>query len=115
MTRGDRAISWIEEFCVVPFGFDKGQHARLTEEERETLRRIFDGDDAPEVTGPLAAYLALFHVAGPRDLTAHVSAIPLSADVFSTWNATSPDLRAVLKRDGAAVVCPELGTGWLAA
>ena len=31
MTCGDKAILWIEEFCVVPFGFDKGQHVRLTE------------------------------------------------------------------------------------
>jgi hypothetical protein len=110
MTRGDKAIFWIEEFCVVPFGFAKGQHVRLTEEQREIVHRVFDGDDAPEVTGPLAAYLALFHISGPRDLAGHVSAIPLSADVFSTWNAVGADLRAVLKRDGESIVCPELRT-----
>jgi hypothetical protein len=115
MSPGQKAAHWIENFCVYPHGFGKGQHVRLTEEQREALRRIFDSDNAPEVTGPLAAYLALFHIAGPRDLAARVSAIPLSADVFSTWNATGPDLRAVLKRDGAAIVCPELGTRWLAA
>jgi hypothetical protein len=110
MTSGDKAIRWIEAFCVVPFGFDKGQHVRLTTEQKEIVHQIFDSDDAPEVAGPLAAYLALFHVAGPRDLAAHVFGLPISADVFSTWNAVGADLRAVLKRDGGCVVCPELGT-----
>ena len=67
------------------------------------MRAVFDSDESPEVTGPLAAYLALFHVAGPRDLAAHVSAIPLNAEFFSAWNATGPDLRSVLKPDGGHV------------
>ena len=37
------------------------------------------------------------------------------ADIFTLWNAVGPELRAVLKRDGAAVVCPELGTRYPAA
>jgi hypothetical protein len=110
MTPGQKAIRWIENYCVVPFGFDKGQHVRLTIEQREIVHKVFDTDESPEVAGPLAAYLALFHIAGPRDLAAHVSALPLSADSFTTWNAVGPDLRAVVKRDGEAIVCPELGT-----
>ena len=74
------------------------------------MREVFDTDKASEVTGPLAAYLALFHIAGPRDLAAHVSVLPLSADTFTTWNAVGPDLRAVVKRDGERIMCPELGT-----
>ena len=110
MTRGDKVIFWVEKFCVVPFGFDRGQHVRLSVEQKETVRAVFDSDDAPEITKPLSAYLALFCVAGPGDLAAHVFAIPFNADVFSTWNATGPDLRAVLKREGGDIVCPELGT-----
>jgi len=111
MTRGDKAIRWIEDYCVVPFGFDRGQRARLTTEQKEILHRIFDRDESPgEISAPLSAYLALFHVAGPRELAAHVSALPLSADTFTTWNAVGPDLRAVVKRDGERIVCPELGT-----
>jgi hypothetical protein len=110
MTPGQKAIRWIENYCVVPFGFDKGQHVRLTIEQREIVHKVFDTDESPEVTGPLAAYLALFHIAGPRELAAHVSTLPLSADSFTTWNAVGPDLRAVVKRDGEAIVCPELGT-----
>jgi hypothetical protein len=110
MTHGDKAIRWIEHFCIYPHGFNKGQFAVLTTEQKEILHKVFDTDNTPEVTGPLAAYLALFHIAGPRGLAAHVSAIPLSADTFTTWNAVGPGLRAVMTRDGEYIVCPELGT-----
>ncbi|MGA7005032.1 MAG: hypothetical protein WBZ28_24115 [Pseudolabrys sp.] len=110
MTRGDKAVRWIENFCIYPHGFNKGQFVVLTTEQKEIVRAVFDTDNASEVTGPLAAYLALFHIAGPRDLAAHVSVLPLSADTFTTWNAVGPDLRAVVKRDGERIVCPELGT-----
>lgn len=114
-TPGQKAARWIETFCIYPNGFNKGQFVVLTTEQRETVLRVFDSDDAPEVRGPLAAYLALFHVAGPRDLAAHVSQIPINADFFSVWNATGPDLKSVLKPDGGYIVCPELGTRYLAA
>jgi hypothetical protein len=110
MTPTQKAIRWIEHFCIYPHGFSKGQFVVLTTEQKQILHRVFDTNDAPEVTGPLAAYLALFHVAGPRDLAAHVSAIPLNADFFSVWNATGPDLKSVLKPDGDHITCPELGT-----
>ena len=81
----------------------------LTEQQRRAAPG-FDTDESPEVTGPLAAYLALFYIAGPRDLAAHVSAIPLGADVFSTWAATGPDLKSVVRLDGEQIICSELGT-----
>ena len=37
MTRGDKAIRWIENFCVYPHGFNKGQHVVLTEEQARNL------------------------------------------------------------------------------
>ena len=111
MTPGQKAARWIEQFCLTPSGFDRGQRVRLTTEQKEILHRIFDTDESSgEISAPLSAYLALFHVAGPRDLAAYVSPIPLNADCFTTWNAVGPDLRAVVKRDGEAIVCPELGT-----
>ena len=33
----------------------------------------------------------------------------------TTWAATGPRLREVLKRTGEIIVCPELGTRWPAA
>jgi hypothetical protein len=66
------------------------------------------------VTGPLAAYLALLHVCGPEALEREF--VPeIDADIFSVWNATGPDLKAVLKREGGRIVCPELGTRYPAA
>jgi hypothetical protein len=61
------------------------------------------------------SYLALLTLAGPRDLAAHVSAIPLNADFFSVWNAAGPGLKEVIERDGDRILCPELGTRYPAA
>ena len=110
MTRGDKAIRWIEQFCVYPHGFSKGQHVVLTEEQCETLRRVFDADESPEVTGPLAPYLALLVVAGPRALAERITGIELDADVFTTWAATGPDLKSVLHVERGTIVCKELQT-----
>ena len=114
MTRGDKVIFWVEEFCVVPFGVDRGPTRSIVSRAKRNRCAVFDSDDAPEITKPLSAYLALFCVAGPRNLAARVSAIPISADIFSTCNATGPDLHAVLKREGDDIVCPELGTHFCA-
>jgi hypothetical protein len=111
-SRGIRAISWIENFCVAPSGPERGQRARLTHAQRETVRMIYDHPDGPQhlpVTGSLAAYLALLHVCGPEALQ-HDFRPDVAPDIFTVWGSVGPDLRAVLKRDGAGVICPELGT-----
>jgi hypothetical protein len=97
-TRGERAIRWIEAYCLVPSGLDKGQHVRLTLAQRDIVRHIYDGIEAVPVTGPLAAYLALMHVCGPEALQKEFRP-ELSADIFTVWGAVGPDLRAVLKRE----------------
>ena len=110
-TPGKKAANWIENFCVVPIGFDKGQHVRLTTEQKEILRKLFDTDESPaEITAPLSRYLALLVVAGPRALAERLTGIELSADVFTTWAATGPALKSVLRIDGATIVCQELQT-----
>jgi hypothetical protein len=110
-TPGKKAANWIENFCVVPAGFDKGQHVRLSVEQRETVRRIFDTDESPgEITAPLSGYLALIVVAAPRALAERLPAIELGADIFTTWAATGPALKSVLRVDGGVIVCQELQT-----
>ena len=111
-TLSQKAANWIEKFCVYPFGFDRGQHVRLTVEQREILSKLFDTDDEPpsDMTQPLASYLALLVVAGPRPLADCMTGINLDADVFSTWAATGPALKSVLKCDGGQIVCQELHT-----
>ena len=39
-TRGERAICWIEVYCLVPNGLDRGQHVRLTPAQRDIVREI---------------------------------------------------------------------------
>ena len=65
LSRGDKNIRWIEIYCTFPSGPEKGQHARLSIEQRATVRRMYDNPDGQRdapITGPLAAYLALLHV-----------------------------------------------------
>jgi hypothetical protein len=109
--RVKRNIRWIEKFCVVPSGPYKGQRVRLTPAQCDTVREIYDCQDSSRrsVTGPLAAYLALLHVCGPEALQ-HDFRPDVKPDIFTVWNSVGPDLKAVLKRDGQCVVCPELGT-----
>src|SRR5262245_52530592 len=116
LSRGRRAILWIENFCLVPDGSDRGKRVRLTPAQRDTIRQIYDNPhlEAVPISGPLAAFIALLHLCGPEALRRDFQP-ELRADFFTVWNATGPDLRAVLKRDGASVVCPDLGTRWLAA
>lgn len=115
-TRGDRNIHWIEKYCVLPHGPERGQRVRLTAAQQDTVRRIYDepGSPQPDISGPLAAYLALLHTCGHEALQSEF--LPkVEADVFTTWAATSPDLKAVLKRDSDAIVCPQLHTRYPAA
>ena len=105
MTPGQKAARWIETFCIYPNGFNKGQFVVLTTEQRETVLRVFDSDDAPEVRGPLAAYLALFHVAGPRDLAVEqrhaMSARDRVLDLFGSGEAGAAQNENVERRRGA--------------
>ena len=41
MAPGEKAAAWIEAYCVYPFGFDRGQHIRLTTEQKEIVRKLF--------------------------------------------------------------------------
>jgi hypothetical protein len=41
-TRGDRAIRWIQAYCLVPDGPQKGEHVKLTQAERFEILRIYN-------------------------------------------------------------------------
>jgi hypothetical protein len=110
LTRSERAVRWIEKYCVVPSGVERGQHVRLTPAQRDAIRAIYDAQNISEVVGEqLAAYLALLHVCGPEALQKEFRP-DVSPDIFTVWNSIGPDLKAVLRRDGEHIVCPELGT-----
>jgi hypothetical protein len=107
---GERYIAWIENYCVKPAaGPERGQRVKLTDAQKELVRRIYDQGDNLEVTGPLAAYLALLSICGPPAVR---PAQPgrFATDVFTAWAPTGPRLKEVLRRDGESIVCPQLGT-----
>ena len=64
-TRSERVIWWVRHFCIVPDGPNRGQPAMLLPEQEAQVRRIHDRGKDGTVAAPLAAYLALLHVAGP--------------------------------------------------
>jgi hypothetical protein len=118
LTRGDSAIMWIEKFCVYPNGAERGQHVSLRQGQKEIVRRAYDrpnGLVGSRICGHLAAYMALLHVCGPEALRNDDPGPQFYTDSLQVWAATSPDLKEVLKRDGEAIVCPELGTRYPAA
>ncbi len=47
-TRGDLVAEWIEDYCVVPSGPDRGKRVRLTEAELYAVRRFYDCPDGPQ-------------------------------------------------------------------
>ena len=102
-SRGDLNIERVEQYCLYPSGLERGQRVRLSMEQRDTGRRIYDRGAQLTLTGPLVAYLALPHVCGPEAVAGHndaVVSIKPAVDIFMTWNATGPQLKEVLKRDG---------------
>lgn len=116
-TRAEHNANWIEKYCHVPSGPTKGDHVRLTKEQKKTLADIYDGDGAPRaipVTGEMGAYLALLHTVGREAPQGNeeADALPqIDVDVWTLWHATSPRLQEFVERDGSgAVICPGLGT-----
>jgi hypothetical protein len=112
-TRGDECIRWIEKYCVYPNGPGRGRYVRLTEVERDELRRIYNNPNGisadASISGLLAAYVALFHVCGPV-APDHAPSPWLDTNHFTVWSATGPELRDVLTHEGERIVCPQLGT-----
>jgi hypothetical protein len=113
--RGAHAIYWIEEYCVVPSGPDKGKPVHLTMQEQHVVRYIYDRLENSRleqpIGGPVGAYLALLHTCGPEAKQQRFRP-PIDVDLFTTWNAAGPHLREVLKREGEHILCPQLDTSY---
>lgn len=76
MTRGDRAIAWIEEYCRVPSGASTGKLVSLLPFQKDFLKRVYDN---PRKTRrailsigrkngktAICAFLMLLHLVGPE-------------------------------------------------
>jgi hypothetical protein len=90
--RSERVIWWVRHYCVVPDGPTRGQQVLLSPEQRAQVRTIYDDGKPEPVAAPLAAYLALLHVAGPM---AREDPPPLEAvEPWTVWRCASEPLRA---------------------
>jgi phage terminase large subunit-like protein len=136
LTRSERNIKWIEEYCFVPEGKKAliGKTVSLREWQKELLRKIYDNPHGtrqaiisfPRKNGKTAliAFLLLLHLCGPEavpnsQLYSSAQSRDQAATVFKLASKIvrmSPDLDNVVRiRDTAKeLVCPDLGTFYAA-
>lgn len=128
MLRSERNAAWIEEHCKVPEGKLVGEPVRLTKEQHEWLRLIYDSPTSlfiltiPRKNGKSAfiAMLVLLHLCGPEakrnsQLNSAAQSRDQAAIVYklaAKMVRMDPDLRAFVKpRDTVKELeCGELGT-----
>ena len=128
LTRGERNIQWIQAFCKIPEGRLVGQPVRLTPEQKEWIRAIYDSPTRRFILSmarknaktALAAFLLLLHTCGPeaRQNSQLYSAAQSRDQAAILFNLAakvvrmSPDLADVVAvRDTAKqLFCQELGT-----
>lgn len=130
MTRGDRNIRWIEEYCRIPEGRDVGKPVRLREWQRTEIRRIYDNPHGTRRAilsfgrkngkTALSSFLLLLHLVGPESrpnsqLYSAAQSRDQAAILFSLAAKVvrmSPDLSEYVGiRDTAKqLYCKEMGT-----
>lgn len=128
MTRGQRAIAWIERYCVVPEGKLVGQPVKLRPWQKKIIRGIYDSLTRTAIVSfgrkngktALAACLLLLHLVGPEALAnSQLCSAAQSRDQASLLFSyaakmirRSADLNAECNiRDSfKEILCPALGT-----
>jgi phage terminase large subunit-like protein len=76
MTRAERNIKWIEDYCVIPEGKDVGKAVVLREWQKDEIRKIYDNPHGTRraivsfgkknAKTTLSAFLLLLHLSGPE-------------------------------------------------
>lgn len=128
VTRGERNAAWIQEHCRIPEGKDVGKPVRLTDEQKDWLRQIYDSPTRRFILSmarknaktSFSGFLLLLHLCGPEakansQLFSAAQSRDQAAILFALAAKIvrmSPDLSAfVTIRDTAKqLFCPELGT-----
>jgi phage terminase large subunit-like protein len=131
-TRGERNAAWIETYCVVPEGKDRGKHVRLRDWQVNELRNIYDTPTRTAILSfgrkngktALIAFIVLLHLCGPEaEIGSEVVSGARSRDqagmVFryaSKCARLNPDLSSIIRiRDTAKELdCPQLQTTYKA-
>lgn len=128
LTRGDRNIAWIEQYCRIPEGKLVGQAVKLTKQQRRWIKQIYDTPTRLFILSmarknaktALSAFLLLLHLCGPEakpnsQLYSAAQSREQAAILFALAAKVvrmSPDLsQYVVIRDTAKqLFCPDLGT-----
>lgn len=128
MTRAERNIRWIEDYCVVPEGSHVGRPVVLRDWQRDILRGIYDSPTRRAIVSfgrkngktAISAFLLLLHLCGPEaransQLFSAAQSREQASILFALAAKVvrmSPDLsQYVVVRDTAKqLFCPELGT-----
>jgi phage terminase large subunit-like protein len=130
LTRAERNIQWIEDYCRIPEGRDVGKPVRLRDWQKHELRRIYDNPHGTRRAilsfgrkngkTALSAFICLLHLCGPEakensQLFSAAQSREQAAILFALAAKIvrmSPDLSAVVTiRDTAKqLACQELGT-----
>ena len=128
VSRAERNIAWIEEFCKVPEGSHVGRPVVLRAWQRDILRGIYDTPTRRAIVSfgrkngktALSAFLLLLHLCGPeaRENSQLFSAAQSreQASILFALAAKvvrmSPDLSqyVVVRDSGKQLFCPEIGT-----
>jgi len=128
ITRAEGNIQWIEKFCRIPEGKYVGQPVKLTKEQKEWIRLIYDSPTRLFILSmarknaktALSAFLLLLHLCGPESKA--------NSQLFSS--AQSKEQASIVFQHAAKIVrmspefsefvvirdtikelfCPELGT-----
>lgn len=113
--RGDANVAWIEQYCIVPSGPNKGEHVKLAPSERALLLYIYDAANGPRSDvliedRTLAAYVTLLHLVGFEARQQTFRPATVGVDSFTVWACCSEHLCEYLERKGEHIVCPALGT-----
>jgi phage terminase large subunit-like protein len=130
ITRAERNIEWISQYCRIPEGRDVGKPVKLRDWQRDELRKIYDNPararrailsfGRKNAKTTLAAFLLLLHLCGPEARqNSHLFSAAQSREqaailfgLAAKIVRMSPDLNAVVTvRDTAKqLYCAELGT-----
>jgi phage terminase large subunit-like protein len=130
LTRAERNIVWIEEFCRVPEGKDIGKRIKLRPWQKRDLRKIYDNPHGTRLAiisfgkkngkTALAACLLLLHLVGPEaepntQLPSTAQSREQASVLFNLAAKIvrmSPDLDAhlVIRDSAKQIYCPDLGT-----
>lgn len=128
VSRGNRAIQWIEAYCRVPEGKDVGKPVKLRPWQRKVIKAIYDTPTRRAIISfarkngktALSAFITLLHLVGPEakrngQLYSCAQSRDQAAILFNLMVKTvrqSPELNDCIgvRESAKQLYCDELGT-----